>query len=126
MPPLNEIALAYARAGDEEKFDDVMGRIKTRHDQMSAEGLDNYFFSLQQAIYFALAGDHDKALEHLAASIDAGYIGSNPLALEWPALKVLEGDPRYESIQARMIPSCTPGVFIFRYCSMQYQRLRPR
>ena len=85
--PLNEIALAYIRAGEHEK----------------AQGRDNIRFSMNKAVYYTLMGDYDAALVHLAASIDGGYIGSTRLTRLWPAFEPLEGDPRYEEIQTRMV-----------------------
>jgi TolB-like protein/Tfp pilus assembly protein PilF len=97
------IALAYAREGNQRKFRQTMDRIRATLDQMLAEGLDNYMLSLDNAAFHALAGSHDKALEYLAASIDAGYIGPIPLVQEWPPLEPLAADPRYQSIEARML-----------------------
>lgn len=97
------IALGYARVGDRQKFRQTMDRIRTTLDQLHAEGLENYVLSLDSAAYWALAGSEDKALEYLADSIDAGYIGPIPLVREWPALAPVAADPRYQSIEARML-----------------------
>jgi TolB-like protein len=97
------IALAYGREGNQRKFHQTMDRIRAILDQMLAEGLDNYMLSLDNAAYFALVGNDEKALESLAASIDAGYIGPIPLVQEWPALEPLAADPRYQSIEAHML-----------------------
>jgi TolB-like protein len=97
------IALAYARTGDRQKSDEVMKHVRRILDKMVAEGLDHYQLSLDQAEYHVLVGDNEKALEHLAAAIDAGYIGPSRLAQERPALEPLEGHPSYEAIRARML-----------------------
>jgi len=97
------IALAYARVGNQHKFGQTMDRIRTTLDQMHAEGLNNYMLSMDNAAYYSLASKDDRALEYLAAAIDAGYIGPIPLVREWPALEPLAADPRYQSIEAQML-----------------------
>ncbi len=101
--PLNEIALAYIRAGNNEKARDALARVREGQKQLEVQGRNNIQFSMNKAVYYTLMGDYDTALEHLASSIDGGYIGSTRLTRLWPAFEPLEGDPRYEAIQARMI-----------------------
>ena len=101
--PLNEIALAYIHANEPEKARKALALVYKGHEKLKALGWDNMQFSMNQAVYYALMGDHETALVHLAASIDRGYIGSTRLTRLWPAFEPLEGDPRYEAIQSRMI-----------------------
>jgi TolB-like protein/Tfp pilus assembly protein PilF len=100
--PLNEIALAYIRADETEKAQDALARVKFGQES-TAQPQRRVQFSLNRAVYFALMGDDDAALQHLAKAIDGGYIGPIRLARLWPAFASLEGDPRYEQIQSRMI-----------------------
>ena len=100
---MSNASLAYARMGDRQKFDETMERTWTAIERMRAEGLDNYNFSLDQADYYALTGEHEKALSHLGAAIDSGYIGAIRLVLERPALEPLESDSRFKAIQTRML-----------------------
>ena len=101
--PLNEIALAYLRSGQPEKAQEALALVYEGQKQLQAQGRNNIQFSMNQAVYFALTGDYETALVHLAASIDGGYIGSTRLTKLWPAFEPLEGDPRYEEIQTRMV-----------------------
>jgi uncharacterized protein YkwD len=50
-----------------------------------------------------LAGDEDMALAKLGETIDSGMTASPRLANSWPVFRPLEGDPRFEAIQQRMI-----------------------
>ncbi len=97
------VAHAYLRTDDEQRFNDAMERIRAAHDQLMAEGVKDKWFQFHEALYYAMAGDHDRAITHLDSWVDQGAIG--PLRLAWgsPQFEPLEGDPRFEAIQARMI-----------------------
>jgi TolB-like protein/Tfp pilus assembly protein PilF len=101
--PLNEIAFAYMRAGESEKAHEALALVFEGQKHLLALGRDNIQFSMNRAVYFALKGDHETALDHLATSIDGGYIGSTRLTKLWPAFEPLEADSRYQAIQKRMI-----------------------
>jgi hypothetical protein len=58
---------------------------------------------VNQAVRWSLAGDLEASLGYLERAIDQGLILSTRIARDWPALEPLEGDPRYEAIQARML-----------------------
>ena len=45
----------------------------------------------------------DASLEWLERAVTRGFISTLRIAQEWPYLEPLEGDPRYEDIQSRMI-----------------------
>jgi len=56
-----------------------------------------------EASRLALAGDYEGSLAYIERAVEFGLVLSAPsLAADWAALEVLEGDPRYEAIQARM------------------------
>lgn len=50
-----------------------------------------------------MAGDFEASLDYLDRAISDGFITTLRITREWPALSPLEGDPRFEAIQARMI-----------------------
>ena len=98
------LALAYLRTGDEEKYRDALQRARKAHDQLISENIQNSFFNWQEARYHAIAGDHDKAIEQLGIAVENKQIGMTlRIAQKDPAFEPLEGDPRYEAIQARMV-----------------------
>ena len=98
-----DVALAYSRTGNPERFNDALQRVLRAHEQLRTEGVDNYWFDIAEAAYLAMAGDLESSLKHLDDAISGGLITSSRVVSEWPALEPLEGDPRFEAIQARMI-----------------------
>ncbi|MCH8056904.1 MAG: hypothetical protein IIB78_03430 [Proteobacteria bacterium] len=102
-PQMTDIALAYRRAGQAEKFNDAMMRLRRAHDSLISQGIDNRYFWMIEAAYYALADQQAKALEFLAAAIDGGVITSSRISDDLPFFKDLEGIAEYESIQSRMI-----------------------
>ncbi len=102
-PEMLSIALAYRRAGQQEKFSDAMARLRKAHDSLTSQGLNYSSFWLNEAAYYALADDSAKALEFLAASIDGGIITSIRISDDMPYFNDLEGIAEYEAIQSRMI-----------------------
>jgi hypothetical protein len=50
-----------------------------------------------------MAGDTEQALLRLAEAIDGGLITSTRISKEYPYFRELDGNPEYETIQARMI-----------------------
>jgi len=53
-------------------------------------------------VYFTMAGERAQALVLLSDAVDRGFLMGTKFSFGWNALKVLEGDPEYEAIQARM------------------------
>jgi TolB-like protein len=100
---MNAVALAYRRAGTEEKFGDAMQRVRRAHDSLAAQGLRNPRFWLHEAAWHAMAGNDDEALQYLAAAVDGGLVRSARIADDMPYFRDLEGAPEYEAIQSRMI-----------------------
>jgi tetratricopeptide (TPR) repeat protein len=98
-----DVSLAYRRAGNAERFEQALAMASQVHDRLEAEGVDNEVFFMNQAVRWSLAGDLEASLGYLARAIDRGLISSTRIVREWPALEPLEGDPRYEVIQARML-----------------------
>jgi TolB-like protein/Tfp pilus assembly protein PilF len=102
-PEMLEIALAYRRAGQQERFKDAVNRVRRAHDSLIEQGLANGRFWLFEAYYYALIDDAEKTFELLAAAIDEGLIASVRISDDFPVFRELEGDPEYEAIQARMV-----------------------
>ena len=100
---MNHLAYAYSRTGNEQRFNNAMTRVRAAHDQLINGGVQATYFFVNEAIYYTMVGDHDTAIAQLDLAIDKGAIGRLKLARDFPALQPLEGDPRYEAIQARMI-----------------------
>jgi len=98
-----DVALAYSRAGNPERFDQAMSLAADAHEAMLADGVNNFVFFMAEASRLALGGDVEASLNYLDRAISRGYTGASRLSFEWPALQPLEGDPRYEAIQARMV-----------------------
>lgn len=100
---MNDVALAYRRAGDEAKSGDAMRRVRAAHDALAAQGISNPEFFINEAVWHVLAGDTDKALQFLGRAVDGGRVYTARISDEYPAFAELEGVPEYEAIRARMI-----------------------
>jgi tetratricopeptide (TPR) repeat protein len=98
-----DVALAYSRAGNQQRFDDAMQRVRSAHKELKSLGADNVYFLAFEAEYQALSGDFEASLEYLERAVNMGLTSNPRMSKTWPALQRLEGDPRYEAIQARMV-----------------------
>jgi tetratricopeptide (TPR) repeat protein len=100
---MNDIALAYRRTGEQDKFNDAMARVRAAHDSLAAQGLSNPIFFANEAAWYAMADDRGQALKFLAAAVDGGQIFAARITDDLPFFADFEGDPEYEAIQQRMI-----------------------
>jgi len=98
-----DVALAYSRAGNQQRFEDAMKNVRATHDGLKALGVTDENFLMNEASYQAMVGDRETALDYLERAIYGGFITSTRIAHEWPCLTSMEGDPRFEAIQAHMI-----------------------
>jgi TolB-like protein/Flp pilus assembly protein TadD len=98
-----DIAYAYSVVGREEEFNDAMRRARGAMDRFAELGYTNAYLDFIDAVYNTMAGDHDKALTLLSSAVDRHFVTATKFSEGWSALKVLEGNPEYEAIQARMI-----------------------
>jgi TolB-like protein len=98
-----DIAYAYGFVGNQDRFDDAMGRSRKALDQLEILGFRNPYLIFTNAVYFAMTGDRERALSLLDTAVDRGVIPGTRLADGWDGLKVLEGDPTYEAIEDRML-----------------------
>jgi TolB-like protein len=98
------LALAYSKTGNDPFYRDALTRVRTAHDGLISNGVDNFLFSFVEARYFAVSGDYDSAIEQLGIAVDKGFTSlASRIASKNPSFEPLEGDPRYEEIQARMV-----------------------
>ena len=100
---LLDIAFAYGSVGNIERFDDAMNRSRSALDTATGLGFKNSFLTFTEAVYFTMAGERDRALVLLSSAVEEGLLVGTKFSFGWDALKVLEGDPQYEAIQARMV-----------------------
>jgi len=97
------IARAYSRTGNEARFNDAMARVRAAHDRSLAQAVADPFFLAEEARYYALAGDRERAIELLGLAVDKGMFFPVKFAEFWPEMEVFTGDPHFETIQARML-----------------------
>ena len=98
-----DVALAYSRAGNQERFNDALTRVREVHEGLKSIGISNAVFFMNEASHLALAGQLDNSMDYLDRAMDLGFTTHTRMKLEWPALEPLEGNPRFEAIQVRMI-----------------------
>jgi TolB-like protein/Tfp pilus assembly protein PilF len=98
-----DVALAYSRTGQQERFADAMARVRRVGDSLQAQGIDNTYLFVVEAGYHVLAGNLQEGLDWLERAVSRGMVTTPRMALEWPVLKPLEGDPRFEAVQERMV-----------------------
>jgi tetratricopeptide (TPR) repeat protein len=98
-----DIALAYRRSGNQQRFDQAMAVLGAANQRTLAQGMQGGDFLMVLAAYHQMAGETDQALQRLAQAIDGGVIVSAKISQEYPFFKDLDGNPQYEAIQQRMI-----------------------
>lgn len=95
-------AWACRVTGREAEFEQAMDMVRSDHDTQAAAGIKWAFFFMMEAFYWTLAGDHDRAITFLDRAAD-DYMPMNPkLSRMYPILKPLDGDPRFEAVQAKI------------------------
>ncbi len=98
-----DIAYAYSRVGNPQRFEDAMRRSRAGLDELAKLGFSNSNLDFIGAVYATMAGDHPAALALLTSAVDRDYLTPGKLSNGWQALAELEGDPEYEALQARML-----------------------
>jgi TolB-like protein len=98
-----DLAFAYRKAGNQDRFDAAMSRLAAANQLTLSQGMRGGDFLLVVAAQHAMAGDAEQALSRLAEAIDGGMIVSSKISEEYPYFRDLDGNPEYEAIQARMI-----------------------
>jgi tetratricopeptide (TPR) repeat protein len=97
-----QIAWAYSSLGNENRFNDAMTRVRAAHDRNLEQGVKDFFFLAEEAHYYVLAGDPDRAVSLLGQAVDQGLVLANRFEQIWPAMQVLAGDHKFEAIQTKM------------------------
>jgi len=98
-----DVALAYSHTGNVARFDEAMRFVDQRISKLAEQGINNFVFWGNQAIYYAMLGDIDAAFDHLQSAVEGGWvIVGDPVEVE-PALAALENDPRFAEIEATML-----------------------
>jgi hypothetical protein len=97
------LAHAYASVGNEARFQEAMDRYRLYLDRLKELGFDNDGIYSMNAVYFTMAGDHEKALMNLAIAVDNGWLSYPRISKVVVQLKPLDGNPEFEAIQARMV-----------------------
>ncbi|MDH3265750.1 MAG: hypothetical protein OEM25_02185 [Gammaproteobacteria bacterium] len=98
-----EVALAYSRAGNQERFDEAMSFIERQVSRLDEQGVDNFLYSGNRAIEHALLGDIDGAIDHLRQAVSRGWATAGVPIEVVPAFAVLADDPRFLELKAAML-----------------------
>jgi len=98
-----DLAYAYSGTGNEERSRDALERYRNAMDAATDMGFSSSFMPVMEAVYYALTGDSDSAIAQLDKSVNDGFIMGGKFADGWSAFQMLEGDPAFEKVQARMI-----------------------
>ena len=98
-----EVALAYSRTGNTERFDDALLLVENAMSNLSEQGIDNWVFMVENAKYLALAGEYDQAITQLEQAVDRGFHGYAPIARSIPMFEPIRDEPRYIAAEAAMV-----------------------
>ena len=100
---LSQVAFAYMRQGNDERFEDAMMRIDQHFEKMQSQGIDNFAFSASVALHNAMRGDIDSAFDNLSSAIDRGWTTAGEPTVVEPRLTLMADDPRFELARATML-----------------------
>jgi len=97
-----QIAVAYKRSGNHERFDQAMQHIETALTSISNQGLDNNSVKMSNAEYLALTDNRDAALDVIEQAIAGGIqyygqVSNNPVFVD------IADHPRMHELQATMV-----------------------
>jgi TolB-like protein/lipoprotein NlpI len=98
-----ELAFAYSRAGNAERADEALSYVEKAMNDLAAQGVDQFVYMMENAKYFALAGDTDSALSWLEKSVGRGMQTYAPLSKLVPIFEALNEDPRFIEIEGTMV-----------------------
>ena len=98
-----QVALAYSRTGNTERFDDALLLVERAMSKLSGQGVDNSWFMYQNAKYLALAGEYDQAITQLEHAIDRGLRGYALFVTYTPMFEPLSDNPRFVAAEAIMV-----------------------
>lgn len=98
-----ELAYAYAKTGNTAKADEAITFVGKAMSDLANQRIDNFVYMQEYAKYYALVGDHDRALDWLEKSVERGLQTYAPLATSMPVFGPLVDDPRFIEIEATMV-----------------------
>ena len=98
-----EIALAYQRQGKQQQFETALSIIETAIGELREQGVDQFVYMLENAKFYALAGQPEQAIDWLARSVERGLRTYAPLAVAQPCLDSLADNPDLIEIETMMI-----------------------
>ena len=98
-----DVALAYQREGDRDRFDQAVSHLQRHLQNLADQGIANVPVSLEWALLFALQGDVDMAFEHLQRAVDSGVTMAGPPTKWEAALELLADDPRFGELETRIL-----------------------
>lgn len=98
---LFQLAHGYRLRGQQEKFEQALTLARQAHDRALEDGYDSQFTHFAESSYWAIAGDAEKAMDHLEMALERG--GSFPLSdlLLIPELRELRLEPRFRELAER-------------------------
>jgi TolB-like protein/Flp pilus assembly protein TadD len=99
---LMQLALASQKLALEDWHAQAMKLVRDKINDDLEEGFKMAFMKVQHARFYALAGEHETAIDALQQAYEWGFYASGDLR-DWPEFDVLAGDPRFEAVQARML-----------------------
>jgi tetratricopeptide (TPR) repeat protein len=98
---LFQVAHAYRLSGQPEKFEQALALARQAHDRALEDGYDSQFTHFAESSYWAIAGDAEKAMDHLEMALERG--GSFPLS-DLPLIPEYRGlrlEPRFRELAER-------------------------
>jgi tetratricopeptide (TPR) repeat protein len=98
-----ELALAYSRTGNSEKFDEALLFIEQAMSKLRDQGINNNVFMVENAKYLTLAGNYDEALTELERALERGWRGFAPVAAFVPIFEPISDDPRFIAVETAMV-----------------------
>ncbi len=102
-PLLQDVALAYQRAGNQQRADEAIMLVDRHLNLLGEQGVENFAFSFNKGIHAAMLGDNDLAFEHLLLAAERGVTVGGELVEVVPQLAVLADDPRMVDIEEQML-----------------------
>jgi TolB-like protein len=100
---MSDVALAYSRTGNQDRFNEAMSFIDRHAARLDEQGVDNFFYSASRAADYALLGDVDTAIEYLERAANRGWTVAGVPDEIVPAFAVLADDPRYQELEMVML-----------------------
>jgi hypothetical protein len=98
---LFQVAHAYRLSGQPEKFEQALALARQAHDRALEDGYDSQFTHFAESSYWAIAGDAEKAMDHLEMALERGGsfpLSDLPLIPEW---RELHDEPRFRELAER-------------------------